>query len=209
MAGCTYTTPPPLPSPTRRGGGNYIAGDRKAYTSFCPHNFRSAGYTRRTSQLSPPPSWGRVRVGGTRSWFQKQPVAYARPRPMLRYGFGRDYGISNSMGAGFAASTRWGVTWWISSASPKNSSLKLMADSMPFLLPTKTHEPCSWKKKDFELSVSGTMTYWQIPMACLKPFGKRWETNHKALPVYHPPTLALPHEGGGDSRKTPSCHGVR
>ncbi len=205
MAGSSYATPPPQPSPTRGGRSNCSAGESDKYTSIFPHTPLSAGYTRRTSQLSPPPWWGRVRVGGTRSWFQKQPVACVRPRLTPKNGFGRVCGSNNSMGTGFAASTRWGVTWWISSASPKNSSSKSTADSMPFLLPTKTREHCSWKKKGFKLSVSGTMTYWQIPMACLKPFGKRWETNHKALPVYHPPTLALLHEGGGKFSKSFSC----
>ena len=211
MAEWAYTTPPlaesppPRPSPTK-GGGSSVA-----FITIFPHTHLSAGYTRRTTSLSPPPWWGRVRVGGNRFWFQKRHGACVKPRPTLKYGSGRDYAISNWMATGSAGSTLWDVMWWIASVCPKDSSSRLMAGSMPAKSKRTMSERGFSKKKVFALFGSGTMTCCATRKALSNSFEVCWLERVNSSPSCHPPTsgfpptLTLPHEGGGGKYAAAAC----
>lgn len=149
-------------------------------------------------QLSPPPLRGRARVGGVfeaivTPCLRTTPAIYEITLPTRNVVCGHNCATSKSIVASFGGKRPSGRTLSISSACLKNSSLKLMADNIRSK-PKKTPSgPIGWKNEVTGLSGSGTMR-------CLRTSKAWWRPSvPNFFHLDSPPTLTLPHEGGGKS----------
>ena len=186
------TTPPPQPSPTG-GGGSIFGGGGETLPSLC--DFTLCADPR--SVLSPPPLWGRVRVGGIRRWFHALPAVFVRGRQTQKENCGRGCAFGNWTAIGSDGSTPCAVMLSTLSACRKNSLLKLMAGSTLNRSKGTRSARSLLKKMDFGSFVSGTMKWCKISTGWLKLLERPWAKAVNAVTLCHPPTPALPHEGGG------------
>ena len=148
---------------------------------------------------SPPPRWGRVRVGGSRRWFQELPVACGKTSRMPKESCGHNCAISSWAAIGSGVSTQCAATWSISSACLKNLSSRSMAGSTRSKPMRMKNAHGLLKKTGFASSASGTTRCCKIPTGWLKLLERPWAKAVNAPTLYHPPTPALPHEGGGSN----------
>jgi hypothetical protein len=148
----------------------------------------------------PPPSQGRVRVGGGSSrhsgagiekWRVVSRASYAVVQPMRNESYGPCFDASSSLAIDFVGKLPWGVTSSISHASLGDSFSRSTGDSMRFRTKATRHVPHGSRRKGFECCDFGTMMCLRIPMGPARQSSKRCGNRT-------PPTLTLPHKAGGN-----------
>ncbi len=160
----------------------------------------------------PPPSRGRVRVGGTlkkcparlMAWPRRSPENSGRTQPMPRSFCGLGCAAGNWMASASAARHPWEAMWSISSAPRQGLSSNSTAASTPNGRHPMPGERNGWRARATGSFGSGTTRCWATSKACLKQSAVKLV---ESLDFAHGPTLIMitppprpsPSMGGGRS----------